>query len=131
MEFVRSLLWEKINVRIDCSTSQGGTISTGNVVRTCFQPLNDDNKDFLYLILTLIPCKYHQLLTVISNNLAVVLRIFNSDERVDNEKFATLCTDIGVGNGSAGPSGLRGRPNLFRGRYIHGINKYYTHNSLT
>ena len=83
----------KKNVRIDCPTTQGGTTSTRNVVRTCFQRMNDDTKDFFYWILTLIPCEYHQPLTVIYTNLAVVLNIFNSDERVDNEKFATLITD--------------------------------------
>ena len=93
MEFVRGLLWEKINVRIDFPTSQGGTTSTGNVVRTCFQRVNDINKDFFYWILTLIPCEFHQSLTVIYTNLAVVLRIFNSDERIDHEKFSTLCSD--------------------------------------
>ena len=93
MEFVRGLLWEKINVRIDFPTSQGGTTSTGNVIRTCFQRVNDRNKDFFYWILTLIPCEFHQSHTVIYTNLAVVLRIFNSDERIDHEKFATLCSD--------------------------------------
>ena len=33
------------------------------------------------------------MLTVIHINLVVVLRIFNSDERIDDEKSATLCSD--------------------------------------
>ena len=32
-------------------------------------------------------------LTIIYTNLAVVLRIFNSDERIDHQKFPTLCSD--------------------------------------
>ena len=51
MEFVRGLLWEKINVLIDFPTSQGGTTSTANVVRTCFQRVNDSNNEFYYWIL--------------------------------------------------------------------------------
>ena len=41
----------------------------------------------------MIPCEFHQSLTVIYTNLAVALRIFNSDERIYHEKFATLCSD--------------------------------------
>ena len=93
MEFTREFLWEKIKIRIDYPTSQGGTTSTGNVVRTCFQREINNNKDFLYWIATLIPnhCQLH--VTTIYTNLSVILRIFNSDERIDNEKFSTLCKE--------------------------------------
>ena len=93
MELVRGFLWEKLNVRIDFPTSQGGKTSTGSVVRASFQRMNDDNKDFSYWISALIPCEYHQSLTVIYTNLVVILLIFNSDERIGNEKFTTLCRD--------------------------------------
>ena len=46
MEFVRSFLWEKIGIHIDCPSPQGGTTSTDNVARTCFQRVDDDKKDF-------------------------------------------------------------------------------------
>ena len=46
MEFVRSFLWEKIGIQIDCPSPQGGTTSTGNVARACFQRVDDDKKDF-------------------------------------------------------------------------------------
>ena len=91
MEFTREFLWEKIKIRIDYPTSQGGTNSTGNVVRTCFQREIDNNKDFLYWIAKLIPnhCQLH--VTTIYTNLSDILRIFNSDERIDNEKLSTQC----------------------------------------
>ena len=46
MEFVRSFLWEKIGIQIDCPSPQGGTTSTGNVARACFKRVADDAKDF-------------------------------------------------------------------------------------
>ena len=93
MEFVREFLWEQLSIRIDYPTSQGGTTSTGNVVRICFQRKNDSDRDFLYWVTTLIPVQYHLPLTSIHTYLSVILRIFNSDERVDIEKFTTLCRD--------------------------------------
>ena len=93
MNFVRSFLWEKINIHIDFPSPQGGTTSTGNVARSCFQRVDDSKKDFFYWIITLIPFEYHIPLDIIYTNLAVVLRIFNCDELVDIPKFSTLCKD--------------------------------------
>ena len=94
MEFVRSFLWEKLSIKIDCPSPQGGTTSTGKVARSCFQRFDDSKKDFFYWIITLIPCEYHLLLGFICTNLAVILRIFNCDELIDSNKLSTLCKDI-------------------------------------
>ena len=93
MEFTNEFLWEKRKIRIDYP-SQGGTTSTGNVVRTCFQSEIENNKDFLYWIATLIPnqCQLH--VTTIYTNLSVILRIFNSDERMDRKFFYPMQGNI-------------------------------------
>ena len=93
MEFVRSYLLEKLSIQIDCPSPQGGTTSTGNVARSCFQRFDDSKKDFFYWIITLIPCEYHLPLGFIYTNLAVILRIFNCDELIDSDKLSTLCKD--------------------------------------
>ena len=92
MEFVHRFLWERLSIKIDYPTSQGGTTSTGNVVRSCFQRKNDSARDFLYWVTTLVP-EEQRLLTSINTYLSVILRIFNSDERIEIEKFTTLCRD--------------------------------------
>ena len=93
MEFVRGFLWERLSIKIDYPTSQGGTTSTGNVVRSCFQRKNDSARDFLYWVTTLVPEEHHLPLTLIHTYLSVILRIFNLDERIEIEKFTTLCRD--------------------------------------
>ena len=93
MEFVRGFLWERLSIKIDYPTSQGGTTSTGNVVRSCFQRTNDSARDFLYWVTTLVPEEHHLPLTLIHTYLSVILRIFNLDERIEIEKFTTLCRD--------------------------------------
>ena len=85
MKFVREFLWERLSIRIAYPTS--------HVVRICFQRKNDNDRDFLYWVTTLIPVQYHLPLTSIHTYLSVILRIFNSDERIDIEKFTTLCLD--------------------------------------
>ena len=42
---------------------------------------------------TLVPEEQHLPLTLINTHLSVILRIFNSDERIEIEKFTTLCRD--------------------------------------
>ena len=86
-DFVRSFLWEKINIKIDFPSPERGTSTTGNVARSCFQRVEDCRKDLYYWITTLIPFEHHIPLGIIYTNLAVVLRVFNYDERIDNEKF--------------------------------------------
>ena len=48
MESVHGFLWERLSIKIDYPKSQGGTTSTGNVVRRFFQRNNDCARDFLY-----------------------------------------------------------------------------------
>ena len=44
MKFVRGFLWEKLNIKIDCPSPQGGTSTTGNVARNCFQRVDDSKR---------------------------------------------------------------------------------------
>ncbi|KAI6661402.1 hypothetical protein LOD99_13273 [Oopsacas minuta] len=46
--FICGLLKEKLNLMIDCASSQGGTSTTGNVVRRCLVRKDDSERDFLY-----------------------------------------------------------------------------------
>ena len=49
---------DKLTIIIDIPSTQGGTRTTGNVVRRYLIRENDTEKDFLYWVLTLIPCEY-------------------------------------------------------------------------
>ena len=45
--FITDLIAEKLIIRIDQHSSQGGTSTSGNVVRRCFIRKSVDNQDFL------------------------------------------------------------------------------------
>ena len=45
--FITDLIAEKLIILIDQHSSQGGTSTSGNVVRRCFIRKSDDNQDFL------------------------------------------------------------------------------------
>ena len=40
-------LWEKLNIKIDCPSPQGGTSTTGNVARKCFQRVDDSKRTYI------------------------------------------------------------------------------------
>ena len=63
-KFITSLIEEKLNIVIDAPSVQGGTSSTGNVVRRCLKRVNDTKKDFLYWLLSLIPIQSHPNVTL-------------------------------------------------------------------
>ena len=52
--FITNLIEEKRNISIDAPSSQGGTSTTGNVVRRCFTREDDTIQDFLYWVLIVI-----------------------------------------------------------------------------
>ena len=70
LKFVRELLQEKTDLKIDQPSSDGGTTSTGNVTRECFGHKNN----FIHWITTLIPSDFHDSHTKILNNLLAILR---------------------------------------------------------
>ena len=92
MKFASSLLMEKTGMKIDQPSSDGGTTSTGNIACLCFL----DKNNFLFWINSLIPLEHHDALKIIHINLSVILRVFNSDEEVNTERLAVLCTETYV-----------------------------------
>ena len=84
---------EKTEIKIDFPNSQGGTSTTGNVARQYFSPKRDEPNNYLRWILTLLPndCRYS--FTNLHTNLAVILRIYNSDKIIDEKSFEIICKD--------------------------------------
>lgn len=74
-KFVVGLIDEKLKILIDIP-SQGGTSTTGNVVRRCFKREDDSVKDFLYWILTLIPNDFKNAISDIFNYLGTIFNGF-------------------------------------------------------
>ena len=91
--FIRNYLHEITGIKIDFPNSQGGTSTTGNVARQCFSPKCDEPNNYLRWILTLLPndCRYS--FTTLHTNLAVILRIYNSDKIINEESFEIICKD--------------------------------------
>ena len=80
MKFSRELLPEKTGMKIDQTSSEGGTTSTGNIARSCF--MNKNN--FIKWILTLIASEFRD------TNISAILRVFNSSRQIDTNKLSTL-----------------------------------------
>ena len=80
-------------LKIDYPNIHGGTSSTGNIARLCFIRHDDSQKDFIYWVLTLIDQKYKYEVEIIHRNLAIILRIMNSNERIDTIKLEVFCKD--------------------------------------
>ena len=53
----------------------------------------DNQKDFIYWVLTLIDQKYKFEVEIIHRNLAIILRIMNSSEKIDTIKLEVFCKD--------------------------------------
>ncbi|KAI6651332.1 Dna-mediated transposase [Oopsacas minuta] len=92
-KFITSLIEEKLSISIDTPSVQGGTTTTGNVVRRCFTRSDDTVQDFLYWVLTVIPQETHQVVTTIFNNLSAILRLYNSNRKVDTEGLDNVCRE--------------------------------------
>ncbi|KAI6648997.1 hypothetical protein LOD99_6880 [Oopsacas minuta] len=92
-KFITSLIEEKLSISIDTPSVQGGTTTTGNVVRRCFTRSDDTVQDFLYWVLTVVPQEIHQVVTTIFNNLSAILRLYNSNRKVDTEGLDNVCRE--------------------------------------
>ncbi|KAI6658404.1 hypothetical protein LOD99_15206 [Oopsacas minuta] len=92
-KFITSLIEEKLSISIDTPSVQGGTTTTGNVVRRCFTRSDDTVQDFLYWVLTVVPQETHQVVTTIFNNLSAILRLYNSNRKVDTEGLDNVCRE--------------------------------------
>ena len=80
---------EQTCLQIDQPDPRGGTTSTGNVARRPFS----DESNFIECALSLIEVQYRPIVHSIHSQLAAILRIFNSDRKVNKEKLGSLCQD--------------------------------------
>ncbi|KAI6657124.1 hypothetical protein LOD99_15920 [Oopsacas minuta] len=92
-KFITSLIEEKLSISIDTPSIQEGTTTTGNVVRRCFTRSDDTLQDFLYWVLMVVPHETHQVVTTIFNNLSAILRLYNSNRKVDTEGLDNVYRD--------------------------------------
>ncbi|KAI6648338.1 hypothetical protein LOD99_12147 [Oopsacas minuta] len=92
--FVTSLIKDNLNIIIDIPSTQGGTTTTGNVVRRCLIRKDDNDQDFLYWFLTVIPSEFKSHIIEIHTCLGAILRVYNSSRRVDTEELALVCSNI-------------------------------------
>ena len=89
MTFVRTLVQEKTGLRIDQPDPRGGTTSTGSVARRAFS----DESGFMNCTSSLINTEYRAPLSLLHAQLSAVLRIINSDRRIDTKQLGILCTN--------------------------------------
>ncbi|KAI6647528.1 hypothetical protein LOD99_8794 [Oopsacas minuta] len=89
-----SLIKDNLNIIIDIPSTQGGTTTTGNVVRRCLIRKDDNDQDFLYWVLTVTPSEFKPHRIEIHTCLGAILRIYNSSRRVDTEELALVCSNI-------------------------------------
>ncbi|KAI6661839.1 hypothetical protein LOD99_9791 [Oopsacas minuta] len=92
--FVTSLIKDNLNIIIDTPSTQGGTTTTGNVVRQCLIRKDGNDHDFLYRVLTVIPPEFKSHIIEIHTCLGAILRVYNSSRRVDTEELALVYSNI-------------------------------------
>ena len=89
MVFVRTLVQEKTGLKIDQPDPRGGTTSTGSVARRAFS----NESKFLDCVLSVVETNSRDSLTLLHTYLSAILRIFNSDRRIETNQFGNLCTN--------------------------------------
>ena len=92
--FITGLVREKLSIMIDFASSQGGTSTTGNVARSCFLRTNENDKDFLYWVLSTLPKENKEAITEIHTYLGAILRVYNSGRRIDTEELSLACRKL-------------------------------------
>ena len=92
--FVCGLLKDKLNILIDVASSQGGTSTTGNVVRRCLVQRKSSEKDFIYWVLSTIQTDYKETIISIHTYLGAILRVYNCGRRIDTEELALVCRKL-------------------------------------
>ena len=89
MIHVRTIIQEVTGLRIDQPDPKGGTTSTGGVARKAF---SNDSK-FIECVVSLVEIEFSGILSKLHTLLSAILRIVNSDRRINTEEFGNLCTD--------------------------------------
>ncbi|KAI6646218.1 Dna-mediated transposase [Oopsacas minuta] len=86
---VRTIVQEVPGLRIDQPDPKGGTTSTGGVARRAF---SNDSK-FIECAMSLVKIDHRDSLCKLHTQLFVILRIINSDRKINTEELGCLCTD--------------------------------------
>ena len=89
MKFVRNFLQKETDLKITQADPRGGTTSTGEVARRAF---SNDTK-FIECILPLFDTEYRDPLLKIHTQLSAILRIVNSDRKINTQEFGIICTN--------------------------------------
>ena len=89
LKFVREFLREKTGLKIDQPSSDGGTTSTGNIARECFNNKNN----IIHWISTLITADLRDPITKILHNLSAILRSFSSSREINTDTHELLCRE--------------------------------------
>ena len=89
MIHVRTRIQEVAGLRINQPDPKGGTTSTGGVARKAFS--NDSN--LIQCVISLVEIEFSGILSKLHTQLSAILRIINSDRRINTEEFGSLCKD--------------------------------------
>ena len=89
MDRMRYLLLQETSYHIDLPSCDGGTSSTGNVARDCF----NNKRDFLKWVTSTIGPENTEKIQTIHTNLGAILRVYNSSHKLDVCKLDSLCKD--------------------------------------
>ena len=89
MVFVRTLVQEKTGLKIDQPDPKGGTTSTGGVPRRTFS----SESKFIDCVSSCVAIGYKETLSQLHTRLSAILRIINSDRKINTEEFGDLCTN--------------------------------------
>ena len=89
MNRIRSLLLQETSYYIDLPSCDGGTSSTGNVARDCF----NNKRDFLKWVTSTINPEDKEKVQTIHTNLGAILRVYNSSHKLDVCKLDSICKE--------------------------------------
>ena len=89
MEFVRTLVQEKTGLKINQPDSRGGTTSTDSIARRAFT----EDSSFIDCILTVVASQHRCVLSRIHSQLSVILRLYNSNEKIKTKALGYQCKD--------------------------------------
>ena len=87
MIFVRNVVQERTGLRIDQPDPSGGTTSTGSVARRAFSA----ESQFIECVSSLVEPQYKEALSKLHTQISAILRIFNSDRKVNTNELGKLC----------------------------------------
>ena len=90
MKRMRSLILDKTGYHIDLPSCDGGTTTTGNVSRECFL-LN--KREFIKWATSTMNEQDRDHVRIIQSNLSAILRVFNSNHKVDTTELKELCKE--------------------------------------